>query len=115
VSASGGATGPADLDRVVHEPARLLIMTNLFVVDSADATWLLQQTGLTWGNIASHLRKLEESGYVTVAKSFKGRKPRTTLSLTDAGRNALLDYRERMLGTLSPMDPPAGQDPRFEG
>ncbi len=84
-------------------------MTNLFVVDSADATWLLQQTGLTWGNLASHLGKLEESGYVSVAKSFKGRKPQTTLSLTDAGRDALLGYRERMLGTLSPLDQRKGQ------
>ena len=79
-------------------------MTNLFVVDSADATWLLQQTGLTWGNLASHLSKLEESGYVSVAKSFKGRKPQTTISLSDSGRNALLGYRERMLGALSPLD-----------
>jgi DNA-binding MarR family transcriptional regulator len=94
---------------MVHEPARLLILTNLFVVESADATWLVQQTGLTWGNVASHLAKLEQSGYVTVAKSFKGRKPRTTLSLTEAGRQALLDYRERMLGTLSPLAHQGGQ------
>ena len=103
MSPRGGETGPSDLDRMVHEPARLLIMTNLFVVESADATWLLQQTGLTWGNIASHLAKLERSGYVSVAKSFKGRKPLTTLSLTETGRNALLEYREHMLGKLSPL------------
>lgn len=111
----GGETGPADLDRMVHEPARLLILTNLFVVESADATWLLQQTGLTWGNIASHLAKLEKSGYVAVAKSFKGRKPRTTLSLTKAGRQALLDYRERMLGTLSPLASRDERTHRSEG
>ena len=99
-SSAGGGPG---LDRLVHEPARLAILTNLFIVESADATWLLQQTGLTWGNLASHLGKLEESGYVSVAKSFKGRKPQTTLSLTNAGRKALLGYREQILGALSPL------------
>ena len=102
----GGASG---LDRLVHEPARLAIMTSLFVVESADATWLLQQTGLTWGNLASHLGKLEEGGYVSVTKSFKGRKPQTMLSLTSAGRDALLTYRERMLGALSPLEAKGGR------
>lgn len=104
MSPSRSDSRPADLDRLIHEPARLAIMTNLFVVESADATWLLQQTALTWGNLASHLGKLEASGYVLVEKSFKGRKPQTTISLTDTGRAALLGYRERMLGTLSHLD-----------
>jgi DNA-binding MarR family transcriptional regulator len=91
------------VDRLVHEPARLAILTNLFVVESANATYVLQQTGLTWGNLASHLAKLEEAGYVSVDKSFKGKKPQTTLSLTPAGRRALIAYRERMLGALAPV------------
>ena len=97
------AKGP-DLDRLVHEPARLGILTNLFVVESADATWLLQQTGLTWGNLASHLAKLEEAGYVSVVKTFKGKKPLTTIAITGDGRTALTSYRERMLKTLAPLE-----------
>ena len=92
--------GPATFDRFVHEPARLSILTNLYLVAAADATWLLQQTGLSWGNLSSHLAKLEEVGYVQVRKRFKGRKPHTTISLSDEGRTALLAYRANMLRTL---------------
>ena len=93
----------ASVDRLVHEPARLAIMTNLFVVESANATYLLQQTGLTWGNLGSHLGKLEEAGYVEVSKGYQGRKPETTVRLTETGRSALLEYRERLLTALAPM------------
>ncbi|MCA9660690.1 MAG: transcriptional regulator [Myxococcales bacterium] len=92
--------GPLGVDRLIHAPARLAIMTNLYVVDDADATWLLQQTGLTWGNLATHLGKLEEAGYVTVTKGYRGRKPRTKLALTQAGRDALLAYRASILDAL---------------
>jgi DNA-binding MarR family transcriptional regulator len=93
----------ASVDRLIHEPARLAIMTNLFVVESANATYLLQQTGLTWGNLGSHLNKLEEAGYVAVAKGYQGRKPETTVSLTEQGRSALVQYRERLLTALAPI------------
>ncbi len=98
---SGGPSG--NLDRVIHEPARLSIMTNLFVVESANATYLLQQTGLTWGNLGSHLAKLETAGYVEIVKGFKGKQPQTTIALTRRGRDALLQYRERLLTTLAPV------------
>ena len=93
----------ATVDRIIHEPARLAIMTNLFVVESANATYLLQQTGLTWGNLGSHLSKLEGAGYVSVDKGYKGRKPETTLRLTESGRDALLAYRDRLLSALAPV------------
>jgi DNA-binding MarR family transcriptional regulator len=93
----------AQVDRLVHEPARLAIMTNLFVVDSANATYLLQQTGLTWGNLGAHLGKLENAGYVDVEKGYNGKKPETTVSLTDTGRAALMGYRQQILDALSPM------------
>ena len=93
----------ASVDRLIHEPARLAIMTNLFVVESANATYLLQQTGLTWGNLGSHLNKLEDAGYVAVAKGYQGRKPETTVSLTKQGRSALVQYRERLLAALAPI------------
>ena len=93
----------ASVDRLIHEPARLAIMTNLFVVESANATYLLRQTGLTWGNHGSHLSKLEDAGYVTVVKGYKGKKPETTLSLTNMGRAALLKYRDSLLTALAPV------------
>jgi DNA-binding MarR family transcriptional regulator len=56
----------------------------------------MRQTGLTWGNLSSHLSKLEEAGYVGIEKEFVGKKPHTMLRLTDAGRTAFQDYRTRM-------------------
>lgn len=97
------ATVSAQVDRLIHEPARLALMTNLFVVDSANATYLLQQTGLTWGNLGSHLNKLEDAGYVKVVKGYRGRKPETTVSLTPPGRAALVDYRRQIMEALAPV------------
>lgn len=102
------ATDPADhprseVDRLIHEPARLSIMTNLFVVESANATYLLQQTGLTWGNLGAHLVKLEAAGYVTITKGYRGRQPQTTVELTETGRTALLAYRRQLLAALDPI------------
>jgi len=85
-----------DIDRLVHEPARLMIMANLYVVESADFTFLMNQTGLTWGNLSSHLSKLEEAGYVQVDKQFVERKPHTRLSLTPGGRAAFEHYRKQI-------------------
>jgi DNA-binding transcriptional ArsR family regulator len=93
----GGALPPiADIDRVVHEPARLMVMALLYVVESADFTFLMTQTGLTWGNLSSHLSKLEDAGYVEIEKEFKGKKPHTMLHLTDEGRAAFREYRRSM-------------------
>jgi DNA-binding transcriptional ArsR family regulator len=89
-----------DIDRLVHEPARLMIMALLYVVESADFTFLMSQTGLTWGNLSSHLSKLEEAGYVEVEKEFKGKKPHTMLHLTDEGRAAFREYRRSMKQVL---------------
>lgn len=99
----GGVVVSATVDRLIHEPARLAILTNLFVVENANATYLAQQTGLTWGNLGSHLRKLEEAGYIAVAKGFNGRRPETTVALTARGREALLEYREQLIAALAPM------------
>jgi DNA-binding MarR family transcriptional regulator len=85
-----------NIDKLIHEPARLLLMAHLFVVESADYLFLQRQTGLTWGNISSHLRKLEKAGYVAVEKEFIDKKPHTTLKLTDKGRRAFKEYRKNM-------------------
>jgi DNA-binding MarR family transcriptional regulator len=85
-----------DIDRVVHEPARLLILSYLYVVESADFLFLLRQTNLTKGNLSSHLMKLEKAGYVNVEKRFVQKIPRTLLSLTKEGRKAFHEYSQRM-------------------
>ncbi len=86
----------ADLDRVVHEPARLAIMAVLYSVEGADFLYLLHATGLTKGNLSSHLMRLEEAGYVQIQKSFRGKVPQTACALTPAGREAFQIYRQRL-------------------
>lgn len=85
-----------DINRLIHEPARLMILANLYVVESADFTFLMNQTDLTWGNSSSHLSKLEEAGYVRIDKEFVDKKPHTMLSLTAAGRSAFQQYHQQM-------------------
>ena len=85
-----------DIDKLIHEPARLMIMAYLYVVESADFVFLVRQTGLTWGNLSAHISKPEEAGYVKVLKEFVGKKPHTMLSLTEAGRTAFTEYRQQM-------------------
>lgn len=88
------------IDKIIHEPARLMIMSYLYVVESADFIFLRSQTGLTWGNLSSHISKLEDAGYVAVEKEFVGKKPHTMLSLTDKGRTAFLEYRQNIKKVL---------------
>ncbi|MFX1390093.1 MAG: winged helix-turn-helix domain-containing protein [Promethearchaeota archaeon] len=90
-----------DIDKIIHEPARLMIMSYLYVVESADFVFLRNQTGLTDGNLSSHLTKLESSGYVDIEKKFKGKKPQTILKLSKKGREAFDHYREKMEQVLS--------------
>jgi len=77
-----------DVDRLVHEPARLLILSQLYVIDACDFLFMQKQTGLTKGNLSSHLTKLEDAGYVEIIKEFEGKRPRTLLRLTPSGRQA---------------------------
>ena len=97
---AGGLSALNDIDRLVHEPARLMLMAVLYVVESADFTFLMNQTGMTWGNLSAHMSKLEEAGYLEVEKSFKGRRPNTMLRLTPQGREAFRDYRRKMMKVL---------------
>ncbi len=84
------------IDRIIHEPARLLITAHLYVVESADYVFLMQNTGLTWGNLSSHLSKLEGAGYVEITKEFIQKKPHTMVQLTESGRVAFDSYRRQM-------------------
>jgi len=86
----------AEIDRVVHSPARLMILAYLGAVESADFIFLMNQVKLTRGNLSSHLKALEEAGYVGIQKEFVDKVPRTLIRLTDAGRGAVQTYREQM-------------------
>ena len=90
----------ADIDQVIHAPARLMVLTYLYVVESADFIFLMRLTGLTWGNLSSHLSKLEEEGYIEIQKEFLGKKPHTMIRLTEKGRVALREYKRRMQQVL---------------
>ncbi len=91
----------SDIDKIIHEPARLMIMSYLYVVESADFVFLRNQTNLTDGNLSSHLSKLESAGYVDIEKKFKGKKPQTMLKLSSRGREAFELYRKKMEQVLS--------------
>jgi DNA-binding MarR family transcriptional regulator len=90
----------ADIDQIIHAPARLMVLSYLYVVESADYVFLIRLTGLTWGNLSTHLSKLEEAGYVAIDKEFRGKKPHTTISLTDQGRAAFREYKKSMQQVL---------------
>lgn len=92
------------LDRLIHEPARLLILTILSTVASADFLFLQQETSLTRGNLSAHLSKLEEAGYVMIEKSFKGKLPLTLCKLTDSGRKAVTQYRQQLKDFIKQTD-----------
>jgi len=91
----------SDIDPLIHAPTRLKIMAYLSIVESADFTFLMRQTGLTRGNLSVNLRKLEQAGYVNITKEFVDRIPRTLIRLTEDGRQAIQTYRENMQTVLN--------------
>jgi DNA-binding MarR family transcriptional regulator len=91
----------AEVDRVVHEPARLMILMYLYSIEEADFVFLLNATQLNWGNLSSHVSRLEEAGYVEVEKGFVGKKPRTLVRISSAGRKAVNAYRRTMQEALA--------------
>ena len=90
----------ADLDQIIHTPARLNIMTQLYVVESADYIFLKNLTGLTWGNLSAHAAKLAEEGYLEIEKSIVNKKTHTVAKLTKKGRRAFEEYRQQMMEVL---------------
>ena len=93
---SNDPTNLKKLNRLIHEPTRLMIMTQLYVVDSADFLFLQNQLKMTPGNLSSHLSKLEDAGYVEIVKEFIDRKPHTALRLTQKGKQDFKDYRKNL-------------------
>jgi len=89
-----------EIDRIIHEPARLNIMLYLYVVEKSDFVYLVHKTGLTKGNLSVHLQKLEQNGYVEILKEFVNRIPHTLIRLTSRGRKAFEQYKENIISIL---------------
>jgi DNA-binding MarR family transcriptional regulator len=90
----------ADLDRLIHEPARLMIAATLYLVEEADFLYLQDQTQLTKGNLSSHLAKLEEAGYLEIEKTYRGKIPMTVCRLTKKGRASFRAYEATLRRAL---------------
>ena len=92
-----------DVDRLIHEPARLIILSILYVLESADFLYLLSETGLGKGNLSSHLTRLEQAEYITIEKTYRGKTPMTICKLTGTGQTAFETYREQLKNVVNTM------------
>ena len=90
----------ADLDRVIHEPGRLMIVALLYAVETADFLYLQHETAMNKGTLSSHISRLEKNGYINVVKTFRGKVPQTLLSLTRTGRMSFEEYRKMLKRSL---------------
>ena len=90
-----------EIDKIIHEPARLKIIIYLYIVEDADFVYLMHKTNLSKGNLSSHLSKLEQAGYVNIKKEFVDRIPRTLMSLSESGKLAFEEYRDIILSLLN--------------
>lgn len=95
-----------DVDRLVHEPSRSVILAILVATKSADFLYLQRETNLTKGNLTIHLSKLEKAGYIQIEKTYRGKLPLTLCTITAQGRRAFEIYRKQLKqfieGTSSP-------------
>jgi DNA-binding MarR family transcriptional regulator len=103
-----GGREQLQLDRLIHEPARLAVMTVLSSVESADFVFLQRATGLTKGNLSSHLTKLEEAGLVQIEKRFVRKRPNTNVGLTAQGRARIASHWEQLERLRHLSQPAAG-------
>jgi DNA-binding transcriptional ArsR family regulator len=90
----------AEIDRVIHEPGRLMIVALLYAVETADFLYLQHETAMNKGTLSSHISRLEKEGYVIVEKTFRGKVPQTLLSLTPTERNSFDGYRKILKRSL---------------
>jgi len=90
-----------ELDRLVHEPARLAILTVLASANAVEFKFLEQVTHLSKGNLNSHATKLETAGYLEVLKAFRGKVPVTSFRITETGREALAKYWKQLMAAQS--------------
>jgi DNA-binding transcriptional ArsR family regulator len=99
-----------NLDRLIHEPGRLAILTVLSSCRSADFVFLQRVTGLSKGNLSSHLSKLESAGLVKIEKRFVGKRPNTNVVLTAAGRKGISDHWSQLERLRAYPEPSASTD-----
>jgi DNA-binding transcriptional ArsR family regulator len=85
-----------EVDRLIHEPSRSVILAVLAAVQSADFLYLQRETGLTKGNLSVHLSKLEEAGYIAIEKTYRGKLPMTLCRITEEGLQAFETYRRQL-------------------
>jgi DNA-binding HxlR family transcriptional regulator len=95
------------LDRMIHEPARLVIMAALNKVEEADFKFLSAVTGLTKGNLSRQCTQLEETGYIEIRKFYRGRIPATSYRMTEHGRAAFVEYWQHMAALQKNFQEPA--------
>jgi len=86
----------SEIDRIIHEPGRLMIAALLFGVEEADFLYLQHETAMNKGTLSSHLSRLEEAGYVEITKTYRGKVPQTLLRLTESGRQSFAQYRKKL-------------------
>jgi DNA-binding MarR family transcriptional regulator len=101
-----------ELNRLIHEPARLAIIAILYQIGEADFLYLKREGNLTQGNLSSHLAKLEEAGYVEIKKTFKGKLPLTLCRLTPQGQEVFTEYCKSMSRILALPEPATGLAPK---
>lgn len=94
------------LDRLVHEPARLMILSILAGAEHVEFRFIEEMSGLTKGNLSSHLSRLQAAGLIEITKSFRGRRPLTTLRISEAGRRSLSEYRQRLRDVVAGIPDP---------
>ena len=100
---SDALQGMLDVDRLIHEPARLIIISILYVLERADFLYLLRETGLGKGNLSSHLTRLAQAEYINIEKTYRGKTPMTICQLTEAGQTAFETYREQLKNVVDLM------------
>ncbi len=86
----------AGVDRTIHEPSRSLILAVLSAVEQADFLYLLRETGLSRGNLSVHLSRLQEAGFISIEKTYRGKVPLTLCRMTETGRSAFGRYRQQL-------------------
>ncbi len=91
-----------ELNPIIHSQLRLSVLSILMSVEEADFMYIKQKTDATMGNLSVQITKLEEAGYISVEKTFQGRRPRTVCRMTDAGREAFMEYVETLKEYVSP-------------
>lgn len=91
-----------ELNPVIHSQLRLSILSILMSVEDADFMYIKQKTEATMGNLSVQITKLEEAGYISVEKTFQGKRPRTLCRMTDAGREAFIEYVQALKTYVAP-------------